>query len=640
MISTEDKLLTQLHFVLNSIPFAILLEDKYRCLQFVNQNFCRLFSIPAQPEQMVGADCAEAAQAVACMFKDPQLFLTNIQKVVGELKPVYKELVELADGRLYLRDYLPLFQNDQLEGHLWLYYDYTDSHQMEHQMAHLKQFYEKILHNVPADIVAFDKEHRYLFVNQNGIANPSVRDWLIGKDDFDYIKFRGKDIQIAETRRAFFNSVLAEKQPKEFVEEIEDKQQHKRYVLRRMQPILDDHNDIDLVVGYGIDITSIKNAERLLRQKEKNIAQVADLLSVVVIVIDEDYNVVFTNPAYESLFGYPPQEVIGQKLNSLAIDNLDFIIKDFELYKNTRYVDSAQKVYQFKDKYGFTKHVTYSFTPYVSTDVNELNFAVFFNDVSDQYFAVSELQKIIEKERRLNELKSGFVNIVSHELRTPLSVIQSSAEIMEMLNDANQISQEHIRLHTNRIVNEVHGMHNLMEELLLVSKIESGKIEFRPYPQDLVNFVEVLLHERYSPFADGRTITLEIKGKPRLIEFDRMMMNHILNNLISNAFKYSNGKKTPRLRLRFTERSVCIIIADYGIGIPAKDRQKLFKAFARASNTDGIKGTGLGLLVAKYFIDFHKAPMRLKSKLNKGTCMVLELTEKRPANAHHSIDRR
>jgi signal transduction histidine kinase len=103
------------------------------------------------------------------------------------------------------------------------------------------------------------------------------------------------------------------------------------------------------------------------------------------------------------------------------------------------------------------KYFSYSFTPYVQEKAGNINYAVFLSDVSDQYYAVAELQKIIDKERRLNELKSGFVNIVSHEMRTPMSVIQSSAEILEMLNDADKVTKPQLQLYLSRIINEVRG---------------------------------------------------------------------------------------------------------------------------------------------------------------------------------------
>lgn len=627
MVTKEDSLVQKLNFILNKIPFAVLLEDSNRRLQFTNQNFCQLFNIEATPEQMVGFNCAEAAEIVAPLFKNPELFLKRIDKILEEKVAVNQDIIELANGKVFLRDYLPIFNDNEFEGQVWIYYDYTANRRMEYENIRHKEFYERILHNIPADIAVFNKDHRYTFVNKIAIKDDTIREWIIGKDDFEYIQLREKDINIAKERRALFNTVIKEKIPQEFVEENLQKNGEVQFNLRRMQPFFNEQGEVDYVVGYGMDITSIKKAEEYIRRKEQNFAQIPDMLSIVVIIIDKSFNIVFANSSFESVFGYSSANIIGKKIEDIALSNMVSIRKDIELFEADSATENTQKEFQFKDKYGSTKYLTYSFMPYSRADINETNYALFFNDVTDQHLAVIELQKIIEKERRLNELKSGFVNIVSHEMRTPLSVIQSSAQILELLNGAERITKELLTLHTTRIVNEVGGMENLMEELLLVSKIESGKVEYKPYPQNLSSFIKTLLFERYSPYNDGRYMRFEEKGTIRELAFDRVMMQHILNNIINNAFKYSSGKRPPLIRVRYGLNKLSIIVMDFGIGIPEKDRQNLFKAFSRASNVEGIKGTGLGLLVVKYFLDFHQAKLRFKTKINTGTCIIIDMID-------------
>ena len=118
MTSGNSKLVNPFHFVLNNIPFAILLENKHRILEFVNQNFCHLFGFPLTPEQMVGTNCIVAVQMISRLFENPSGFVETVHQTVINHSPVSKELVPLANGQLYLRDYLPIFQDGQLEGHL------------------------------------------------------------------------------------------------------------------------------------------------------------------------------------------------------------------------------------------------------------------------------------------------------------------------------------------------------------------------------------------------------------------------------------------------------------------------------------------------------------------------------------------
>ncbi|MDR6563467.1 MULTISPECIES: PAS domain-containing sensor histidine kinase [unclassified Arcicella] len=633
MVFIQKDIVLGLRFILNEVPYAVLLEDNQRKLQFVNPSFCKLFSIPLLPEQMVGFDCAVAAESSAQLFKDSQAFLERVTEILEKKEPVRQELLELVDGRFFLRDYLPIINNNLFEGQVWIYYDYTEAYSSEIGKNKLKKFYENILLNIPADIVVFDKEHRYLFVNKKAIQNQEIREWIIGKDDFEYVKYRGKDISIAQKRRALFNHVINNRASSEIIEETITPLGTTQYNLRRIHPFYTDDNELDLIVGYGIDITSIKNAEELINRREKNLAQITEILNIAVIVIDKSFNVTYANSSFDTTFGYIDGEIIGKKIDEIKIANFSSIRDEILFSQKKDDYQFKTKEFQFKDKYGSKKYLSVYCIPSYTIDTNEIFYAIFFSDVTDQHLAFDELQKIVEKEKRLNELKSGFVNIVSHEMRTPLSVIQSSAQIIEMLSENDNLDKEAINFHTTRIVSEVVGMETLMDELLLISKIESGKVDFKPFPQDLENFVRVVIHEKYAQLADDRQIKVIVKGEKQQVAFDRMMMNHILSNIIGNAFKYSEGKQAPIIQLHYRNNAVSVMVVDSGIGIPEKDLQNLFKAFSRASNVDGVKGTGLGLHVVKFFVDFHNAKISCRSQVNKGTSILLEFNYKSFSNA-------
>lgn len=94
---------------------------------------------------------------------------------------------------------------------------------------------------------------------------------------------------------------------------------------------------------------------------------------------------------------------------------------------------------------------------------------------------------------------------------------------------------------------------------------------------------------------------------------------------MSNAFKYSAGAQNPELEINFKKTEVELTIKDFGIGIPEEDKSKLFSSFYRASNTTTIHGSGLGLVVAKQFIELHNGKIEISSELNKGTVVILKL---------------
>ena len=114
----------------------------------------------------------------------------------------------------------------------------------------------------------------------------------------------------------------------------------------------------------------------------------------------------------------------------------------------------------------------------------------------------------------------------------------------------------------------------------------------------------------------------EVKTK---VNLDEVLFTYILTNILSNAFKYSAGAQNPELELNFKKSEVELKIKDFGIGIPQEDKNKLFSSFYRASNTSTIQGSGLGLVVAKQFIELHNGEIEISSELNKGTVVTLKL---------------
>jgi two-component sensor histidine kinase/PAS domain-containing protein len=130
----------------------------------------------------------------------------------------------------------------------------------------IKEFYESILNNIPVDIAVFNKDHKYLFVNPIAVQNPIIREFLIGKDDFDYCKEFNKDISIAQNRRGFFLDVLNKNKNVEFVDESISAEGKVVYRLRRFSPKYKSNNEFLFMIGFGVDIT--EKMEQELRLKE------------------------------------------------------------------------------------------------------------------------------------------------------------------------------------------------------------------------------------------------------------------------------------------------------------------------------------------------------------------------------------
>ncbi|MDD2793573.1 MAG: ATP-binding protein [Sediminibacterium sp.] len=124
--------------------------------------------------------------------------------------------------------------------------------------------------------------------------------------------------------------------------------------------------------------------------------------------------------------------------------------------------------------------------------------------------------------------------------------------------------------------------------------------------------------------SEANAILLE-EISNRKVALDEMLFMHVLTNIISNAFKYSSGSQNPELYLVQKEQAAEIIIKDYGIDIPENELGKVFNSFYRASNTITYQGSGLGLPVARQFMELMKGSIHLESKLGEGTTVTLKL---------------
>lgn len=247
-------------------------------------------------------------------------------------------------------------------------------------------------------------------------------------------------------------------------------------------------------------------------------------------------------------------------------------------------------------------------------------------DISQRLKDQEEVKLALEKQSELNDLKSGFVTMASHQFRTPLSVIYSNIELLNIkLNQS--IDKKEIKTITARITSEVDRMTELMNNILLFGENESNKLKIDLKKIAFDEFIERVIETYYLNEKDGRKLIVSSHGIKQKIETDERLLIHILTNLISNAFKYSKGCPNPELAIFYLDTTCKIEIIDYGIGILPEENKHLFKSFFRGSNTSNIKGSGLGLIVAKQFTELLNGSIAIES-IPKNTRVILEFPYK------------
>lgn len=234
-----------------------------------------------------------------------------------------------------------------------------------------------------------------------------------------------------------------------------------------------------------------------------------------------------------------------------------------------------------------------------------------------------ELQAALGRERELGELKTRFVSMVSHEFRTPLGVIMSAVELL--LHYSERLPEEERRNQLDSIRGSTKHMGDLMEQVLVLSRAEAGKISFRPQPLDLLSLAEKIVDETQSLTAGRCPIVLQAEGELAAAHGDESLLRHILGNLIANAVKYSPAGSEVSCRIRREDECAVFVVVDRGIGIPEKDRARLFEAFHRGSNVGETPGTGLGLVIVKRCVELHGGTIGFACAPAAGTTFTVRL---------------
>ena len=234
-----------------------------------------------------------------------------------------------------------------------------------------------------------------------------------------------------------------------------------------------------------------------------------------------------------------------------------------------------------------------------------------------------------ERLRELDHTKTEFISIASHQLRTPLTSIKGYCSLIleGAYGDVNPDLEEVI----HRLIFSNDRLVNLVENLLNISRMEAGRMEYQFEEQP----VEDILKELYASFTFAATskkldfkLTLPESPLPHL-KLDKQKIQEVFSNLIDNAIKYTNeGDVVIEAKYDQEKNKVHITVKDSGIGIPKEEVQFLFTKFSRGKDINRLhaNGTGLGLYVAKNIIEAHKGKIWIESEgEGKGTTFVVEL---------------
>jgi two-component system sensor kinase FixL len=365
-------------------------------------------------------------------------------------------------------------------------------------------------------------------------------------------------------------------------------------------------------IGVIRDITERKRSEDTLRESESYKSALLESVAEAVVTTDSEGRVASINPAMEEFAGWSQSEVVGRPY----IDTYPLFDSSGELLStDRRLLEKAIKTRQPVVSHGFDLML-------LSRDGRRIPVAITSSPILDrngQFLGGVEVIRDVTHEKEVDQMKSALISTVSHELRTPLTMIQGFAELLL----TPKFERRHSREALEQIHVASHRLGRLIDDLLSVSRIESGRFVVRSEPVRVDPVVEEVLTT--SP-ANREVISYVDENLPA-VRADRDMLVQILTNLVSNAAKYSAEPTPITVSAKGNGSSVEVSVADEGIGMTDAEVASLFEKFYRADRPEVHEagGTGLGLYITKSLVEMQGGQIWVKSDPGRGSIFSFSL---------------
>jgi PAS domain S-box-containing protein len=384
-------------------------------------------------------------------------------------------------------------------------------------------------------------------------------------------------------------------------------------------------NDEWNAIGIVRDVTERKRAEEqiknvliekelLLRElqiSKESFSSIVEKDSTGILVTYKDGTICFVNPAARRLFNRENDELVGEQFGvPVTVSDISMEL-DIVRKGGKRGVGELQTIDTEWD--------------------GKSAYLILINDVTERKVYEESLIKTSEEHKRLDDLKSEFISIASHELRTPLTSIKNAVDIM-VKGKAGAITNDQEKF-LSMAQRNIDRLSALINDMLDISKIESGKMEYQYIQMDIRKITGHVINTLQS-LANKKSIKLNLNISPNLpvIYGDVSKIEEVLINLVGNSIKFTPDKGAVTINVHQKEAPadmpeeaagcVEISVADTGVGIPEEHRKHLFEKFYQASNSLARQdqgGTGLGLAISKGIIEGHKGKIWYESAEGYGS---------------------
>lgn len=395
-----------------------------------------------------------------------------------------------------------------------------------------------------------------------------------------------------------------------------------RYFDFIYQARLNEEGQVDGVLVFANEVTDIVLQEAIIREQLAKQAQLAAIVSSSDdVIVSKTLQGIITswNNAAERLFGYKAEEAIGQHITLLIPEELmkeeDYIIG--QIRQGNR-VDHFETTRVTKDGRRIPLSITVS--PIIDDGGNIIGASKIARDITSQQEAKATAERLYEQIKELNDKKDEFIGLASHELKTPLTSIKGYLQILSRMH-----SDPNSARFLDKTMQQLDKLTGLVNDLLDITKIEAGKLQFKMETFDLRTLIEDSV-ELMQHSTAKYIISFETSVPACQVHGDSQRVEQVLVNLLTNAIKYSPGASTVEVSLHCDEEQATVSIKDYGMGIAPHQLQHVFDRFYRVDDASpNISGLGIGLYLSHEIIERHNGKIWAESELGKGSTFSFTL---------------
>lgn len=366
------------------------------------------------------------------------------------------------------------------------------------------------------------------------------------------------------------------------------------------------------------DITERKKVEEALIESEEKFRSMSDLLPQIIFETDTQGNLTYLNKQAYLLFKFDPNETVlgSPSLNFHIPEERNRVVENIK--RRIANIPTEDKEYNMLRNDGSTFPALVYSNPIIKNN-KPAGLRGIIVDISDRKNKEEEIKQKNEELQKLNAEKDKFFSIIAHDLKSPFNSILGFSEIL--VENIGKKDLKSIREYSNIIHKSSQRAMDLLMNLMEWSRSQTGRMEYNPEYFEMVELikeVKLLLNDS----AVQKSINIESHLPTKTLAFaDKAMISTVLRNLISNAIKFTNlnGEINIDLKENISEINVCI--TDTGIGIPERTLDNLFQLGENISTpgTQNEKGTGLGLILCKEFIEKHRGKIWVESKEGEGS---------------------